>query len=81
MRGRSIARFVEPVVEGCKYLISSQCDPSVFENLPKDRTFIWHTSTEIIQDILKEAYPERWYTIPGGSTVLLRAIPLMAMMG
>jgi len=75
------ARFVDPVVDGCKYLISSQCDPSVFENLPKDRTFIWHTSAEMISDILQEFYPIQYWTIPGGSTVLLRAIPLMRMLG
>jgi len=75
------ARFVDPVVDGCKYLIASQCDPSVFENLPKDRTFIWHTSTEMISDILQEFYPIQYWAIPGGSTVLLRAIPLMRMLG
>lgn len=75
------ARFTRPVVEGCKYLISSQCDPSVFEGLPKERTFIWHTTAEMIQDILQLAYPLRWWAIPGGSTVLLRAIPLMRMLG
>jgi SAM-dependent methyltransferase len=75
------ARFVDPIVDGCKYLISSQCDPSVFEHLPKERTFIWHTTAEMIQDILQEAYPLRWWSIPGGSTVLLRAIPLMRMLG
>jgi hypothetical protein len=75
------ARFVDPVVDGCKYLICSQCDPSVFENLPKDRTFLWHTSADMIEDILKEAYPIQYFVIPGGSTVLLRAIPLMRMLG
>jgi type II secretory pathway pseudopilin PulG len=29
-------RFVENVVDDCKYFIASQCDPSVFEELPKD---------------------------------------------
>jgi hypothetical protein len=76
------ARFVKPVVDGCKYLIASQCDPSVFEGLPKDRTLMWHTSTELITDILKEHYKEEpWYIVPGGSTVLLRAIPMLRMLG
>ncbi len=74
------ARFVKPVVDGCKYLISSQCDPSVLEGLPHDRTYLWHTSTDIIKDILDKAYAQ-WWAIPGGSTVLLRAIPLMRMLG
>jgi len=74
------ARFTKPIVDGCKYLISSQCDPSVFEGLPWDRTFIWHTTTELIKDILTTQYPQ-WWAVPGGSTVLLRAIPLMRMLG
>ena len=74
------ARFVYPVVEDCRYLIASQCHPSVLEGLPKDRTFIWHTTTELIEDILKENYGFYW-PVPGGSTVLLRAIPLMRMLG
>lgn len=74
------ARFAKPVIEDCKYLIASQCDPSVFEGLPKDQTFIWHTSTELIKDILNEVY-ETWWPIPGGSSVLLRAIPLLRMLG
>lgn len=74
------ARFVQPIVDNCKYLIASQCDPSVLEGLPKDRTFLWHTTSESIKDILDENY-KVWWGIPGGSTVLLRAIPLLRMLG
>jgi hypothetical protein len=54
----------------------------VFERLEsvKDQTYIWHTSAEEIQDALKEVYP-KCYPVPGGSTVLLRAIPLFRMLG
>ncbi len=76
------ARFTKPVVGDCKYLIGGQCDPAVFEGLPKDRTYIWHSSVELTKDILKEHYgDDPWWFIPGGSTVLLRAIPLMRMLG
>jgi SAM-dependent methyltransferase len=74
------ARFVKPVVDDCKYFIASQCDPSVFEGLPKDRTYIWHTMADQITDLLKARY-DRWWSIPGGSTVLLRAIPLLRLLG
>ena len=74
-------RFVEPVVDDCKYLIASQCDPVVFEGLPRERTYIWHTITETIEDLLKAQYPDGWYPIPGGSSVLLRAVPLLRMLG
>lgn len=74
------ARFVSPVVPECKYLIASQCDPAVFSGLPADRTFIWHTTTELIREILDKSYAQ-WWAVPGGSTVLLRALPLMRMLG
>jgi hypothetical protein len=74
------ARFTQPVVDHCKYFIASQCDPTTFEGLPKDRTYIWHTSAELLNDILAKQY-RTWYPVPGGSTVLLRAIPLFRMLG
>jgi len=50
--------------------------------LPKERTLIWHTSADFIREALDEQYgTEPWYGILGGSTVLLRAIPLFRMMG
>ena len=75
-------RFVQNTIPECKYFIASQCDPSVFEALGKvrDQTYIWHTSAEEIQDLLQEVYP-KCYPVPGGSTVLLRAIPLFRMLG
>lgn len=73
-------RFVKPVIDNCKYFIASQCDPKVFEGLPKERTYIWHTMTDDIKELLNEQY-ERWYGIPGGSTVLLRAFPMFRMLG
>ena len=75
-------RFLENTIPECKYFIASQCDPSVFERLEsvKDQTYIWHTSAEEIQDILTANYP-MCYPVPGGSTVLLRAIPLFRMLG
>jgi 2-polyprenyl-3-methyl-5-hydroxy-6-metoxy-1,4-benzoquinol methylase len=75
------ARFTRPVIDECKYLIASQCHPSVFEGLPPDRTYIWHTNPTLIHDLLTAQYPDGWHTIPGGSTVLLRAIPLLRMIG
>ena len=74
------ARFTKPVIDGCRYLIASQCHPDVFIDLPKDRTFIWHSDTELNKDILDAAYPA-WFSVPGGTTVLTRAIPLLRMLG
>ena len=74
------ARFCKPVIADCKYFIASQCHPTVFEGLPKERTYIWHTGEELVNDIL-DKQDEHWWHIPGGSTVLLRAIPLFRMLG
>lgn len=75
-------RFVQPVVDGCKYMIASQCDPSVFEGLPPDRTYAWHVSDseEGVKEILDELY-EIWFQCPGGSTVTLRGLCLLRMLG
>jgi hypothetical protein len=75
------ARFTHPVVESCRYLIGSHCDPAVLEGLPKDRTWLWHNNPTLIEDLLTQYCPQGWFCIPGGSTVLLRAIPLLAMLG
>jgi len=74
------ARFTKPVREDCMYLLASQCHPTVFEGLPKERTYLWHTSAAQIVPIVKEKYGAFW-SVPGGSTVLLRAIPLLRMLG
>lgn len=74
-------RFLEPLTDYTRYLIASQVDPSVLEGMPKDQTLVWHTSSS--DDIEKAvlAAGQRYFPVPGGSTVLLRAIPLMRMLG
>jgi SAM-dependent methyltransferase len=75
------ARFVQPIDPACQYFIASQCDPSVLAGLPKDRTYLFHTMTGLITDLLDAQYGPIWHSIPGGSTALLRAIPLLRMLG
>ena len=74
-------RFTKPVVDGCKYLIASQCHPSVLEGLPKERTYLWHVMGSITDSSVVDRYFPAKFHIPGGSTVLLRAIPLLRMLG
>jgi hypothetical protein len=74
------ARFVKPIRPDCTYLIASQCDPSVLVGLPPERTYLWHTMIDLTRDILTEHYPEGWYRVLGGVTVLLRTIPLLGML-
>ena len=74
------ARFTKPVIDDCKYFLASQCNPVCFEGLPKDRTYLWHTQADNISEIIAQEH-ETWYPVRGGSTVLLRAIPLFRMLG
>jgi hypothetical protein len=74
-------RFVYPLVEDCKYFISSQCHPSVFENLKDNKVWIWHCAGDDNFDLLKEVYGEDYYPIMGGATVALRAVHLLRMLG
>ena len=74
-------RFVQPVSDDCLYFIASQCHPSVFECLPKDRVYYWHTTTsKTALDVIAENYPNH-SICAGGSTVALRAIVLMRVLG
>lgn len=75
------ARFVQPIDPACLYFIASQCDPSVLDGLPKERTYLFHTMVGLVRDLLDQQYAGRWHPVPGGSTVLLRAIPLFRMLG
>jgi SAM-dependent methyltransferase len=80
-------RFVEPVVDGCKYFIASQCDPSVLEGLPKEDTWLWHVtgsnpdSEPDVKELMDELYPDWWIPVPGGSTVTTRGLALLRMLG
>ena len=74
-------RFCEPVMPDCNYFIATQCDPSVFETLPPERTFYWHCNPHPdAVDLIHNTYPE-YIMCGGGSTVTLRAIVLMRVLG
>jgi SAM-dependent methyltransferase len=74
------ARFTHPVSETSLYFLASQCAPEVYEGLPVERTYQWHAAAGLVGDIVSEHIPEAYF-VPGGSTVLLRAILLMRMLG
>lgn len=80
-------RFVQPTVEGCRYLIASQVHPNLVELLPAEQTWLWHCgSSEPVKAALKDHAAEvgkdrDWFPVHGGPTVMLRAFPLMIMLG
>ena len=80
------ARFVETPVEGCHYLLASQCHPRAFDLCRGRRVTIWHALSceEREQEMLDEFYfgrDNRYYPVTGGTTVGIRAISLMRMLG
>jgi hypothetical protein len=77
------SKFLELDVFGCKYLIASQCHPNAFE-ICKDRdTYIWHACSLGDKDveILDEYYFKHHFPITIGTTVGVRAISLIRMLG
>jgi hypothetical protein len=75
-------RFVEPPVDRVRYLIASQCHPSIPESLPKEQVVMWHSGDAYgVQDELGLEKNRDWFPVFGGSTVILRAIPLLRMLG
>lgn len=75
-------RFTRRPVKDCRYMLASQCDPAAFDGIPKEQVLLWHTTAEMIRAELDAQYKDDvWFGVPGGSTVLLRAIPLLRMLG
>lgn len=78
-------RFISRVVPDCKYMLASQCHPAVFESIPKEQVWMWHSalSEDLVRYIeeLKGPNADPWYPVIGGSTVMLRALPLLFMLG
>ena len=75
-------RFTEPVLEQTKYLIASQVHPSTLDGLPKDRTYLWHSGISPENEkLVRDRNGGHFFPIPGGCTVVLRAIPLLRMLG
>lgn len=78
-------RFVEPTVDDCKYVVATQCHPELVNAVPKDRSYLWQVTVEpdflpLVKELWGEMY-EDWYPIPGGSTVTLRALCALQLMG
>lgn len=87
------ARFVETPVEGCRYLLASQCHARAFELCAERETFIWHACSagDKEVDVLKQFYfqpdvkeNENWtrtHPVTIGTTVGVRAVSLLRMLG
>lgn len=80
-------RMVQPVTEGCWYMLASQVSPLVFQSVPAEQIWMFHSaSSQEHNDYIEATRTELgiggdWYVVPGGSTVMLRALPLLRMLG
>jgi SAM-dependent methyltransferase len=82
---KRFTRLVDGMTDKTKYLIASQCDPSVFEGLPHDRTYMWQVSLDPrsvakASELFGKKY-EDWFPTPGGSTCTLRGLCALQMLG
>lgn len=77
-----MSRFVENPVDGCAYFIASHSDPGVFDALEGQRVYIFHTGYhKTAETILEHYYRGNYHVCAGGSTVTLRTIWLLTVLG
>jgi 6-hydroxymethylpterin diphosphokinase MptE-like protein len=82
----STARFLDPPVARCKYLLASQCHPATWDAVDgRPDVWIWHA---VDRDSPHAAILDQYYThadfwqpIIGGTTVGVRAILLLRSLG
>lgn len=77
------ARFLEPAIPGCRYLLASQCAPETFDASAGRDVTIFHclSDDKDEEQIVKDWYSDRYHVTMGGTTVMLRAIGLLRMLG
>jgi hypothetical protein len=78
------ARFVQPTVPGCKYLLASQCHPETWAAVRGcPEVWIWHSLSEAsaYKDVLDAYYLKAWHGVIGGTTVITRALVLLRALG
>jgi hypothetical protein len=81
----SNARFVQPYVPRCNYVIASQCAPETWDAVQGyPDVWIWHPVVKSEGGptaILNSYYAQQWIGIGGGTTVATRAINLLRTVG
>jgi hypothetical protein len=77
------SRFVQTSVLECNYLLASQCHPSAFELCRDRKVTIWHaiSAGDREVEILDNYYFKKHFPVTLGTTVSIRAISLMRMLG
>lgn len=78
------AKFVDPVIPRCAYVLASQCHPATWDAVvARPNTWIWHAMGEdnVHRDALDAYYLKQWHGIAGGTTVVMRAIAVLRTLG
>jgi uncharacterized Rossmann fold enzyme len=75
--------FLKDAPKGVRYLLATQCHPSLFETLADHEVVVWHN---FIGEELRKLLEPYWEThpivmVPGGGTVGLRALNLAWLSG
>lgn len=80
----SNARFVDPAVPNCRYLLASQCHPATWAEVDgRPDVWIWHAvvGDGPQKDALDAYYLGQWQPVNGGTTVVMRALLLLRILG
>lgn len=77
------ARFVASPVKGCRYLLAAQCHSDAFDYCRDRDVTIWHccSAGEVEADMLSAYYFKRFNPVPLGTTVAIKAIQVLRMLG
>lgn len=76
------AAFVAEPPEGTRYMIASQCDPSVFDALAEREVVLWHSMSDSLLDLYEDVAARfgdpthPLVPVPGGGTVGVRSMML-----
>lgn len=81
----SNARFLNPEIPGCRYVLASQCAPETWDAV-EGRSDVWmfHAASGVtgdLKDFLDAHYLGQWFGVGGGVTVATRAIGLLRTLG
>lgn len=82
----SNARFVEPAIPRCRYVLASQCAPAVWDAVEgREHVWIFHAhagaDTPIAAELDTFYGKGHWCGVGGGVTVATRALVLLRMLG
>jgi hypothetical protein len=80
----SNARFLEPAIPNCRYLLASQCHPSVFEAAEGRDVWIFHAVDPESGPLAAELdayYLKNWHAVLAGTTVATRALMALRLLG